>query len=273
MVEKTNVLGKIKNHNQMKKINYLLLIIFSISIIGCESNDPLKDISTLGLQAPNIYFVPIEPLADPDSEIPIEIEYWTVGNEIASQSLWDRIYLTEEFDISIKDVQYTYKNTLDTLLRDKEIYKQYDFDFTDWTPDKKAYVFKTNYFVDGNYAKKTFTQTDTDKDTFASLISDKALDKIHASLLNNKTLLKSILVDNNLIVNLDEFNNWYDAKGSLTTTGFQDAKNALSSINTVDLIGDKYKKTETYKIYLNFRITNGNGEENESSSRSFKVKA
>ena len=256
----------------MKKVNFLLLIIFGISIIGCESNDPIIDLSTLGQQAPNIYFVPIDPIADPDSDVLCEIEYWSVGNEFTSQSLWDIIYLTEEFDISIKDVQYTYKNTLDTLLRDEEIYEEYDFDFTDWTPDRKAYVFTTNYFVDGNYAKKTFTQTDTDKETFASLISDEALDKIHASLLNNKSLLKSILVDNNSIVNLDDFNNWYDVKGSLTTTGQQDAKNALSSMNTVDLIGDKYKKLETYKIYLNFRITNGNGEENESSYRSFKVK-
>lgn len=257
----------------MKKVNYLLMIILSISIIGCETNDPLNDITTLGQQAPNIYFIPIDPIADPNADVLCEIEYWTVGNEIKSQSLWDRIYLTEEYDISIKDVQYTYKNTLDTLLRDKEMYKEYDFDFTDWTPDKNAYLFRTNYFVDGSYAKKSFSQSDTDKETFASLLSDQALDNIHASLLNNKSLLKSILVDNNTIIDIDTFNQWYDVKGSLTPSGYEEAKNTLSNLNPINLIGDKYKKTETYKIYLNFRITNGNDEENESSSRSFKVKA
>ncbi len=131
----------------MKKLSYILLFFIGISFIGCENNDPLKDLSNLGQQVPNIYFIPIDPIADASSDLQCEIEYWTVGNEIKSQSLWDKIYLTEEYEISIKDVPYTYKNSFDTLQRDKEMYKEYDFDFTDWTPDKNAYVFKTKYFA------------------------------------------------------------------------------------------------------------------------------
>jgi hypothetical protein len=255
----------------MKKLSYILVIFIGIVIIGCESNDPLRDLSVLGKQVANIYFIPIEPIADANSEVDCEIEYWTVGNEIKSQSLWDKIYLTEEFDFELKDINYTYKNTFDTLQSDYEMYKEYDFDFTDWSPDKNAYVFKTKYLVDGGYAKKTYKQSDTDKETFAGLFSVEVLEKFHSSLINNKSILKNILVDNNAKVSIDIFNSWYNANG-MTDEGLLAAKNYLLEINIADLIGDKYKKIESYKIYLRFKITNGFDEENESSSRSFKVK-
>lgn len=258
----------------MKQTNLSFLFFVSLSffVLSCEINDPIKDQSNLGQQAANIYFTPIQPIADANSEIDCEIEYWTVGNKITSQSLWDKIYLTEEYEISIKDIQYTFKNSFDTLFREKQKYKEYDFDFTDWTPDKNAYVFKTKYLVDGVYTKKTYKQNDTEKNTFASLISDNALESIYFSLINNKSLLKSILVDNSSLVTLDTFYSWYDDKGKLTPEGNNTAKTKLKSINIKDLIGDKYKKIESYLILLSFKVTNGNNEENESRSRSFKVK-
>ncbi len=255
----------------MKKINILLVIVFGFIFLSCETNDPLKELSTLGKQAPNVYFLPIDPSANANSEIECQIEYWTVGNEVKSQSLWNKIYLSEEFEIKLKDVDYTYKNSFDTLYRDKELYKEYDFDFTDWTPDKNAYVFKTKYFVDGKFAKKTYKQNDTDKESFTELFSEKTLELFYNSLIGNKSVLKSILVDNTSSVNIETFDSWYDTNG-ITNDGLSSAYQTLSKIKLTDLIGDKYKKIESYKIYLNFKIINGFDEENESSYRSFKVK-
>lgn len=237
---------------------------------SCETNDPLKDLSTLGKQNANIYFLPIDPIADAGSEIVCEIEYWTVGNEIKNQSLWHKIYLTEEYEIKINNASYTYKNSFDTLQIDREIYKEYDFDFTDWNPELNAYRFKTKYLVNPEYKKKTYKKSNTSKSEFAALISDKAKENIFNSIINNKSVLKSVLVDSNNIP-LETFNSWFDTKG-LTAEGKNNALTSLSNVNINNLIGDNYKKIESYKIYLSFKITNGFDEENESSSRSFKVK-
>jgi len=255
----------------MKHINILLVVILGFFLSACETNDPLKELSILGKQVPNVYFLPIDPISNPNSEIQCEIEYWTVGDEIKSQSLWDKIYLTEDFEITLKDVNYTYKNSFDTLFRDKEIYKEYDFDFTDWSPDKNAYVFKTKYFVDGIFSKKTYKHNNTNKQDFSKLFSDETLKLFFTTLITNKSVLKNILVDNNANVSIETFNSWYD-KNVITKDGFNAAFSQLSKIGVENLIGDKYKKVETYKIYLSFKITNGFDEENESSSRSFKVK-
>ena len=241
-------------------------------ISRCETNDPLKDLGVLGKQNANIYFVPIQPIADANADMEYEIEYWTVGNEIKSQSLWDKIYITEEYDIEIKNASYTYKNTFDSLYRDKALYKEYDFDFTDWNPDKNAYDFKSKYFVDAKYAKKTLKQNNTSKSDFFNSISENALNSIFQSLINSKSLLRKILVENNNIVEEAIFETWYDDNGKISDNGIIAAKNALIAIGPDNLIGDKYKKTESFKIYLSFKITNGFDEENESSSRSFKVK-
>ena len=255
----------------MKRINILFSIVLAVLLSSCETNDPLKDLSTPGKQAPNVYFLPIDPIADANSEIPCEIEYWTAGDEIKSQSLWDKIYLTEDFEIKLKDVDYTYKNSFDTLFRDKQMYKEYDFDFTDWTPDKNAYVFKTKYLVDGAFAKKTYKQNNTGKEAFVKLFSNQTIKLFYTTLIINKTVLKNIVVDNFAVVTLEKFNSWYDKNG-LTNDGLDTAFGELSKIGLNNLIGDKYKKIETYKVYLSFKITNGFDEENESSSRSFKVK-
>jgi len=254
----------------MKSIKILIIIFLGLILNSCETNDPLKDQSTLGKQNANIYFVPIDPFAEAGSEVGCEIEYWTVGNEIINQSLWDKIFITEDYEIKINNVAYTYKNSFDTLQRDHYIYKEYDFDFTDWTPDKNAYVFMTYYLVSQDYKKKTYKKNNTTKAEFAALISDKAKDNIFISILNNKSVLKSVLVDNNNLP-IDTFNSWFDTNG-ITEEGKQFAKIALANLNLENLIGDNYKKIESYKIYLNFKITNGFGEENESSVRSFKVK-
>ncbi len=255
----------------MKKINILILSAFAFLLTSCETNDPLRDLSTLGKQAPNVYFLPIDPVADANSEIQCEIEYWTVGDDIRNQSLWDKVYLTEDFEIELKNVDYTFKNSFDTLYRDKEMYKEYEFDFTDWTPDKNAYIFKAKYLVGGAFAKKTYKQNNTSIESFVQLFSDKTVKLFYYSLITNKSVLKEIVVDNNATVNDETFNSWYDTNG-MTSEGYNAAFAALSQIGLKNLIGNKYKKTETYKIYLSFKITNGFDEENESSSRSFKVK-
>ncbi len=256
----------------MKISKYYLLLIFLIALSGCETNDPLKDMGTLGKQNANIYFVPIQPIADAGADIEYEVEYWTVGNEIKSQSLWDKIYISGEYEIEFKDASYTYKNSFDSLFRDKAMYKEYDFDFTDWNPDKNAYDFKSKYFVDGKYAKKTFTQNNTSKSDFFDLISENALNGIFKTLINNKTLLKKIVVDIHNVVDEATYASWFDDTGKMTEAGIAAAKNALLAISPDNLIGNKYKKAESFKIYLSFKITNGFDEENESSYRSFKVK-
>ncbi len=256
----------------MKISKYYLILLIGIALLGCETNDPLKDLGVLGKQNANIYFVPIQPIADANADIEYEIEYWTVGDVIKSQSLWDKIYISGEYEIEIKNASYTYKNSFDSLYRDKTMYKEYDFDFTDWNPDKNAYDFKSKYFVDAQYAKKTFTQSNTSKSDFFALISDNALNGIFQSFINNKSLLKKIVVENNNVVDEATFGSWFDEYGKITSEGIIAAKNALLSISPENLIGDKYKKAESFKIYLSFKITNGFDEENESSSRSFKVK-
>jgi hypothetical protein len=256
----------------MKKYNFLILIIISIFLTSCETNDPLRDLGTLGKQVANIYFVPIQPIADANADLEYEIEYWTVGNEIKNQSLWDKIYLTEEYDIEINNAAYIYKNTIDSLYRDKTLYKEYDFDFTDWNPAKNAYDFKSKYFVDAKYAKKTLKQNNTSKTDFFASISQNALNDIFTALIKNKSVLKKIIVENNNAVDETTFDSWYDINGKMTDDGINAAKNALLSIGPDNLIGDKYQKIESYKIYLSFKITNGFDEENESSPRGFKVK-
>jgi len=103
------------------------------------------------------------------------------------------------------------------------------------------------------------------------LFSNQTTKLFYTTLIINKNVLKSILVDNFANVTLEKFNSWYNKNG-LTNDGFNTAFSELSKIGLNNLIGDKYKKTETYKIYLSFKITNGFDEENESSSRSFRVK-
>jgi len=255
----------------MKLFKYLLILSLGILLVGCETNDPLKDQSSLGNQNANVYFNPIDPIADSGSNIECEIEYWSVGDQVKSISLWDIIYLTEDYEISIKDASYTYKNSFDTLQRDQKIYKEYDFDFTDWNPEKNAYNFKTNYLVKLDYKKKTFKNNNTDKTNFVNLISDKAKGNLLTSIVNNKAVLKSVLVDNIKSISLETFNSWYSTSG-LTADGLNAVTAAFNAINLEDIIGDKYKKTEAYKIYLSFKVTNGFDEENESSFRSFKVK-
>ena len=256
----------------MKRLLYLAVFSLTIIAMSCETNDPLKDLGVLGKQNANIYFVPIQPIADADAEIEYEVEYWTVGDEIKSQSLWDKIYISGEYEIEFKDASYTYKNSFDSLYRDKTMYKEYDFDFTDWNPAKNAYDFKSTYFVDGKYAKKSFKENNISKSDFFALISENELNGIFNSLINNKSLLKKIIVENNNAVDETTFSSWFDEYGKITDQGVVAAKNALLSIGPDNLIGDKYKKTESFKIYLSFKITNGFDEENESSSRSFKVK-
>ena len=254
--------------------NYHLFFIFITGLfwVSCETNDPLKEMGTLGKQAANIYFVPLQPVAEAGTDIEYEVEYWTVGDEIKSQSLWDKIYLTEEYDIEIKNANYTYKNTIDSVYRDRTLYKEYDFDFTDWNPEKSAYDFKSTYHVDANFAKKTFKQNNTTKDKFLELISSQALQSIFNSLIKNKSILRTLVIDNSNAVDEATFNSWYDNNGKITEQGKVAAKNTLLSLDADDLLGDRYKKTEAYKIYLRFKVINGFDEENESSSRGFKVK-
>ncbi|HHH55416.1 MAG TPA: hypothetical protein ENK91_17290, partial [Bacteroidetes bacterium] len=200
----------------MKISNYYLILFIGFVLMGCETNDPLKDMGVLGKQNANIYFVPMQPIADANAEIEYEVEYWTVGDVIKSQSLWDKIYISGEYEIEIKDASYTYKNTFDSLYKDKTLYKEYDFDFTDWNPAKNAYDFKSKYFVDGKYAKKTFKENNISKSDFFALISENELNGIFQSLINNKSLLKKIIVENNNVVDEATFDSWFDEYGKVT---------------------------------------------------------
>jgi hypothetical protein len=257
----------------MKKIfNLCTACAFICTMISCETNDTIQDLSTPGLFTPNVYFLPIDPIAASGSTIETEVEYWSEDDDFVSIELLQTVFLDDKVSISLADVSYsyTYENRRDKL--EDDVVSTIQHNFNAFVPAKNAYVITPVYQVPAEFKKTTRSSSNTTAQGLADALPEEALEdfytKIAAAL--SKAQLQKILVEVDSVVSLATFETYFDG-ANFTTEGREKAILHLQLIGLPGLIKPDYKYEVSHRVALFFRIENGLGGINTSSARALTV--
>lgn len=260
----------------------MTLSIFSTALFlcSCEKNDIIADVSDPQGFTSNVFFSPLTPVAFADTEVECEIEYWSLGDEFQELSLLQRVIALEEYEVQLTDVDYVYIAEIssdDALGEDEDPVRDevrtFQHDFTNWVPDKTAYVLKFDYYVEPSLAKAILTEDNTAISDLTQEMSELAVADFYDDLSRNldKSELQIILVDVHAVATQNELNGYYDAADNLTSDGRSSVISKLQQIGLNTLIGAEYELEKSNLVVLNFQIINGYDEESISTSRSFNV--
>lgn len=251
---------------------YLIIIFCWIAFTGCEKNDPIEELSETGNFAANVYFVPISPIAFVGTAVETEVEYWSQGDDFLSIDFLHSIFLVDNLKLDLKDVSYSYKfeDTRDKV--EKEVYKSLQHKFTNFVPEKNAYVIRPKYEIPQEFKKITFKKNNTSLTALNASIPDEAredfFDVIASGL--SKSQLQVLLVDVHEVITQATFDSYYQ-ENSLTENGKANVVSGLETIGIPALIKDNFVYEVSHRIALSFRIVNILEEESESAVRAFNV--
>lgn len=260
----------------MKKHLHQILLFSGLTLLlsSCAKNDFLNDLGEVGDFTANIYFNPLSPLADAGQEIECEIEYWTVGDEFLEEQLLEEISTIEEVNIDFADADYSFKYEIDSVTTQKQVYESFSFDFTNWNPDRNAYLVTPEYKIDAEYAKFSVNQNSQDAEDFVNNLSEEIVAALYDVLIDvlEEDGCRSLLVEKYQLLNETEFEASVVLDNQFSEEEQSFCKQQIETLDLHLLLGSKYKYTRSTGIALSYKITNGFGAEAESYQRYFTIK-
>ena len=257
----------------MMKFNIIsILFATSLFLFSCDANDPIEELSETGEFAPNIYFVPISPIAFVNTTIEGEVEYWTEGDDITNIDFLHTIYLLDNVKLDLKDVTYSYRyeGTRDKV--EEEVYQSITHKFTNFVPAKSAYVIKPTYDVPAEFKKITYAKNNTSLTVLNAAINEEIKEDFFTKIASglSKDQLHTLLVDVNEVVTETTFETYF-LDNDLTEKGLADVITHLKGIGIPSLVKDNFSYEVAHRVVLSFRIENGYGAVAESVARGFNV--
>ncbi len=254
------------------KISHLLISLFAVGFLACEENDTLKELGTRGNYAANIYFVPIEPIAFAGASFNTEVEYWSVGDEFETITMLQNVGVSDRLEFRLADISYTYRYNANRDVREDEVIRTQQHRFTDYVPQKNAYVIRPTYEVPGDFRKVTFNRNSASKNGMIAALPEEIPADFYRELATNlsQQQLREILVSVHQVTDETTFQSYY-TEGNLTNDSLPLVVQKLNEIGIASLISDNFSYEQIYRVSLFFRIVNGLGEEATSGFRSFNV--
>jgi len=261
------------NYFKMKKIIYIAI---AFSLAACEKFDHVADLAQVGQFAPNVYMSPIAPVASPNSEVELNIQYWSPDEKFNELALWQGIDTSAKIEITLApdSLEYIYTYNYTGTRDSSAVYKTYDFDFADWTPDLNAYNRKPKYPVNASLAKFSKANSATNTPTvFSGFIPEKVKTDMYTYLAGNlkKAQLTNLLVNTHAVINSTDVESQYETDGKLKAGAVDYFAAKIAGIGFVKLLGTKYKYERTNNVSLQFKVTNGYNQVGSSATRSFNV--
>lgn len=232
------------------------------------------DLGELGEQTANIYFVPISPLADANSNLECEIEYWTLGDGTVNEQLLELVREIKSYEIDFQHIKYTFEFDTDEVIVEEREYASYSFDFTNWNPDRNAYVVRPKYEVPAEYARISTSQSNTSKEEFIESFSDSLVNELYEKHLDlfSETIAQEVLVEGYEVDTPENFAFAVNFNGTVEEEERTYFENLLRDVEVNDLLGSKYKYTNTKRIGITYTVTNQLNEYAESVTRYFNVR-
>lgn len=257
----------------MKKfIPYLILGILTSVMFACEENDTLEELGTSGNFAANIYFVPIEPIAFTESTFDTEVEYWSVGDEFETITMLQNVAVNDRLEFRLADASYTYRYEDTREVSEGEEIRTLQHRFTDYVPQKNAYVISPSYEVPRDFRKVTFNRNTASKSGMVGALPEEIPADFYLEIATNlsQQQLREILVNIHQVIDENTLQSYY-TDGNLSNESLPQLVQKLNEIGIANLIADNYSYEQIYRVSLYFRIVNGLGEEAISGTRSFNV--
>lgn len=257
----------------MKRILYFIFasIFFSVTT-ACDSNNTIDDLSNPGVFTPNVYFLPIDPIAPAGSTINTEVEYWSDDDDFVAIELLQSVFLDDKisFNLSAVNYAYTYENRRDKV--EEELVGTIPHNFNAFVPAKNAYVITPEYVVPSDFRRVTRTSSNSSIAELQSSLPPEAIEDFYDNLVSNlsKTQLQTILVEVDSVITLATFESYFE-ESSFTGDGRNQVIGNLQLIGLQGLIKPDFRYELSHRVALFFTIENGLGGVNSSVARAFTV--
>ena len=257
----------------MKRILYSVAsCILLCSMFSCDSNDVLNDLSNPGVFTPNVYFLPIDPIAPAGSTIDTEVEYWSEDDDFVSIQMQQSVFLDDKitFNLSAVNYAYAYENRRDKV--EDEVVSTIPHNFNTFVPAKNAYIITPEYEVPSDFRRITKNSSNSTIQELQSSLPPEALEDFYDNIATglSKTQLQTILVEVDSVITLTTFESYFDGS-TFNAEGKGKTITDLQSIGLQGLIKPDYKYELSHRVALFFTIENGLGGVNSSVARAFTV--
>ncbi len=256
----------------MSKVqNFITIALLLAMTLSCRQNDPLRDHATMGEVLPNLYFVPVDPVARAGSTILCELEYWSVQEDIETIFLDERLRQSYEVELDIVDALGTV--TLEWEEDPSSWQEAYSgaFDEADWVSNRSAYVRTVDYAIPADLASKKWSSRKVDKAEFSAILPDTVGFEVFQYLVKRPSKLRRLMVEKWKVVDATEFDNCVDDDGRIKTECVPQLFDKWEKVDAEQWLGRQYEMVRKYSIQLRFRIRIQSGEQNTSRIRTVKV--
>lgn len=247
---------------------FLFLII--LTIVGCKENNVFDSLGDQGSSTlANVYMEPLAPKLQAGTERDLEVQFWSLDDNITYTGLWDYALKAQSFETKVNDIVFNIQTEED--FQDWTEATEYTFSFADWTPDINAYLKNITYNIDVAYDATSEKSVDISSATFISRLPENFETEMFSFYTSNlsRSELNTLMLDN-AIMTQSKFDSQYAESGFFTTDGRTAMTAGLAEIGTPVLVGNNFEIKTEYQITLAFRVINGSQNSNESR-RSFDV--
>ncbi len=257
----------------MKQIlNISIACSFFCLLLSCDRNDVIDELSSPGVFTPNVYFLPIDPIAPAGATIATEVEYWSEDDDFVSIKMLQSVFLDDKisFNLSATNYAYAYENRRDKV--EEEVVSTIPHNFNAFVPAKNSYVITPAYQVPTDFRRVTRSSTNSSIAELQSTLPPEALEDFYDEIATNlsKTQLQTILVDVDSVITLATFETYFEGS-NFNAEGKEKTITNLKSIGLQGLIKPDFKYELSHRVALYFSIENGLGGINTSIARAFTV--
>gem|GEM_PF-7026436 len=249
----------------------LSLVLLIVMTSACKLNDPLRELTTMGPLVPNLYFVPVDPVAKAGSTIACELEYWSIQEDVETIFLDERVGQTYELELDIVDDLGTL--TLEWEEEASSWQEAYSgaFDEADWVSDRSAYVRTVDYEISADWAVQKWSSRKVNKEDFSALLPDTVGFAVFQYLVKRPSKLRRLMVEKWKVIDASEFNSCVDDDGRIKAECIPQLLDKWEKVDAEQWLGRQYEMVRKYSVQLRFRIQIESGEENTSSIRTVNV--